>query len=144
MHSLSPLMVVLAILPGLVEFGCVTTMAVFVLGQPPTFALMSGIIMAAACPSILGPCFSMMGAGRAVQAVLMSVACLNDLIVIVAFGVAVAITFSFAGDTLPYVFLHRLMGVGCGVLLGVVSGLILRVVPDRHDVSVILSTSGPV
>ncbi|XP_034251716.1 sodium/hydrogen exchanger 9B2-like [Thrips palmi] len=137
MRSLSPLMVVLSILPGLLEFACVTVMAVFVLGMPTSFALMAGIIMAAACPSILGPCFSMMGAGRGVQARLMSAACLNDLIVIVAFGVAVAITFSFSGDTLPYVFLHRLMGVGCGVLLGVVSGLFLRVIPDRYDPQVV-------
>ncbi|KAK3912192.1 Sodium/hydrogen exchanger 9B2 [Frankliniella fusca] len=129
----SPMMLGLAIIPGLVEFACTAALAVWVLDMPVQFALLSGIIMAAACPSILMPCFSMMGAGRSVQAVLVAVTCLNDMIVIVAFGIVMAIIFSFAGDTLPYVLLHRIMGVGCGLLLGIVCGVFIRYVPDRFD-----------
>lgn len=132
---LPPLMVMLAIVPGLVEFACVALLAVLVLGMPPMFALLAAAILAAACPSVLRPCFSLMGAGRQVQAVLVAVACLNDLIVIVACGIIMAIIFAFSEDTLPYLLLHRIMGVGCGVLLGVVAAIFVRYVPERNDVS---------
>lgn len=131
--KLSPLMVGLAIIPGLVEFAVVAALAGVVLGAPPLFALLSGVILAAACPSILRPCFSLMGAGRAVQAQLVAVACLNDMIVILVFGIVMAFIYAFAGDSLPYVLLHRVMGVGAGIILGVVAGLLLRVLPDPHD-----------
>lgn len=100
-RSLSRLMVGLAIVPGLLECVCVTALAYSFLGLPGPFALMLGIILAAACPSVLRPCFSLMGAGRAVHSALIAVACLNDMIVIVAFGVVTAVIFSFEGQSQP-------------------------------------------
>jgi NhaP-type Na+/H+ or K+/H+ antiporter len=97
-HGLSKLMVLLAIVPGLLECVCVTSLAYWLLGMPSSFALLLGIILAAACPSVLRPCFSLMGAGRAVHSALIAAACLNDMIVIGAFGVVTAVIFSFEGQ----------------------------------------------
>lgn len=91
-------MVVLAIVPGLVEFAVVATLATVVLGQSPLFAVLSGVILAAACPAVLIPCFSRMGAGRAVRSVLVAVACINDMVVIVVFGLMMALILSLLGE----------------------------------------------
>lgn len=126
----------LGLIPWLVEAAVVTITTHYFLDLPWSWGFLLGSVIAAVSPAVVVPClFRLRGKGygvaKGIPTLIIAVAGIDDATSVAIFGIIESIMFS--PDSLTYQIIQGPVSIIGGIGFGVLWGLILNFIPERHD-----------